>query len=101
MQEWGESQVALDPEVTSPADQPMAPSGNCPPSAELHAPYALEAAHRRRAAAAFIFVTVTLDMLAMGMIAPVLPKLITGFMGGNEASGAEMFGIFGTVWAVM
>src|SRR5580704_8833270 len=55
----------------------------------------------RRAAAAFIFVTITLDMLAMGMIAPVLPKLITGFMGGNTARGAEMFGIFGTVWAVM
>ncbi len=55
----------------------------------------------RRAAAAFIFVTIALDMLAMGMIAPVLPRLITGFMGGNQASGAEMFGIFGTVWAVM
>lgn len=55
----------------------------------------------RRAAAAFIFVTIALDMLAMGMIVPVLPRLITGFMGGNEASGAQMFGIFGTVWAVM
>ena len=55
----------------------------------------------RRAAAAFIFVTIALDMLAMGMIAPVLPKLITSFLGGNEAGAAEMFGIFGTVWAVM
>lgn len=57
--------------------------------------------HKRRAAATFIFVTITLDMLAMGMIAPVLPQLITSFMGDNTASGAEMFGIFGTVWAVM
>jgi DHA1 family tetracycline resistance protein-like MFS transporter len=55
----------------------------------------------RRAAAAFIFVTIALDMLAMGMIAPVLPKLITSFLGGNESGAAEMFGIFGTVWAVM
>ena len=101
MPEWSDSEVAVDTDVSSPADQPMAPSGNCPPSAELHAPYAAEPSHRRRAASAFIFVTITLDMLAMGMIAPVLPKLITGFMGGNEASGAEMFGIFGTVWAVM
>lgn len=54
-----------------------------------------------RAAAAFIFVTIALDMLALGMIAPVLPALITGFLGGNQANGAEMFGIFGTVWAVM
>src|SRR6476620_11364889 len=101
MPEWSDSEVAVDTDVSSPADQPMAPSGNCTPSAELHAPYAAEPSHRRRAASAFIFVTITLDMLAMGMIAPVLPKLIAGFMGGNEASGAEMFGIFGTVWAVM
>ena len=55
----------------------------------------------RRAASAFIFVTIALDMLAMGMIAPVLPRLVTGFMGGDQSSGAQMFGIFGTVWAVM
>jgi DHA1 family tetracycline resistance protein-like MFS transporter len=102
MPEWGEAEVAVDAEVSSPADQPMAPSGHCPPSpAATHAPHPDLHHPRRRAAAAFIFVTITLDMLAMGMIAPVLPKLITGFMGGNQASGAEMFGIFGTVWAVM
>jgi DHA1 family tetracycline resistance protein-like MFS transporter len=50
---------------------------------------------------AFIFVTIALDMLAMGMIAPVLPRLITEFAGGTEAHGAEIFGLFGTVWAVM
>src|ERR1700739_332518 len=55
----------------------------------------------RRAAVAFIFVTIALDMLAMGMIAPVLPRLITEFAGGSEARGAEIFGLFGTVWAVM
>jgi DHA1 family tetracycline resistance protein-like MFS transporter len=55
----------------------------------------------RRAAVAFIFVTVTLDMLAMGMIAPVLPRLVTNFLAGNEAHAARIFGIFGTVWAVM
>src|SRR5271165_5275110 len=55
----------------------------------------------RRAAVAFIFVTITLDMLAMGMIAPVLPRLVTNFLGGNEPRAAQIFGIFGTVWAVM
>ncbi|HZD50714.1 MAG TPA: TCR/Tet family MFS transporter [Silvibacterium sp.] len=55
----------------------------------------------RRAAVAFIFVTIALDMFAMGMIAPVLPRLITYFMGGNQSQSAEMLGIFGTVWAVM
>lgn len=55
----------------------------------------------RKAALAFIFITVTLDMLAMGMIAPVLPRLVTDFVGGNAARGAEIFGVFATVWALM
>ena len=55
----------------------------------------------RRAAAAFIFITITLDMLALGMIAPVLPRLIAGFMAGNASGAAQMLGLFGTVFAVM
>lgn len=55
----------------------------------------------RRAAAAFIFLTVTLDMLALGMIAPVLPRLIESFMNGNAANAAQMLGLFGTVFAGM
>jgi len=56
---------------------------------------------KRRAAATFIFLTVTLDMLAMGMIAPVLPRLIAGFLHGDASSAAQMLGIFGTVFAAM
>jgi DHA1 family tetracycline resistance protein-like MFS transporter len=55
----------------------------------------------RRAAATFIFLTVTLDMLALGMIAPVLPRLIASFMGDNASSAAQMLGLFATVFAVM
>ncbi len=55
----------------------------------------------RRAAAAFIFFTVTLDMLALGMIAPVLPRLIESFLNGNTIDAAQMLGLFGTVFAVM
>jgi DHA1 family tetracycline resistance protein-like MFS transporter len=54
----------------------------------------------RRAAATFIFFTVALDMLALGMIAPVLPRLIASFLNGNTASAAQMLGLFGTVFAV-
>ncbi|MDE3054648.1 MAG: TCR/Tet family MFS transporter [Gemmatimonadota bacterium] len=32
---------------------------------------------------------------------PVLPELIKEFMGGNTARAAEIFGVFGTVWAGM
>ena len=55
----------------------------------------------RRAALAFIFVTVVLDMLALGMIIPVLPGLIEDFMGGDTARAARIFGVFGSVWALM
>jgi MFS transporter, DHA1 family, tetracycline resistance protein len=55
----------------------------------------------RRAAATFIFFTVTLDMLALGMIAPVFPRLIEGFLNGDTSSAAKMLGLFGTVFAAM
>ena len=40
-------------------------------------------------------------MLAFGMIIPVLPVLVQDFMGGNAARAAEMYGVFGTAWALM
>jgi DHA1 family tetracycline resistance protein-like MFS transporter len=55
----------------------------------------------RRAAFAFVFVTVLLDMFAIGIIIPVLPKLVEDFMGGDAARAAIVYGIFGTAWAVM
>src|SRR5436853_1178631 len=55
----------------------------------------------RPAAIAFIFVTVMLDMLALGLIAPVLPKLILNFLSGSATSAANWLGVFGTVFALM
>src|SRR5207302_5614144 len=55
----------------------------------------------RKAAVVFIFVTVTLDMLAIGLIAPVLPKLILDFLGGDMKVAADWNGVFGTVFAAM
>ena len=55
----------------------------------------------RRAALAFIFITVVLDMLALGIIVPVLPKLIEDFLSGDTARAAQIVGWFATVWALM
>lgn len=55
----------------------------------------------RKAALAFIFVTVVLDMLALGITIPVLPKLILEFKGQDSAGAAAVFGAFGTVFAAM
>ena len=53
------------------------------------------------AAVAFIFVTVLLDMLALGVVIPILPKLIESFVANDTASAARIFGLFGTAWALM
>lgn len=57
--------------------------------------------HRRRAALSFIFITVLLDMLALGIVVPVLPTLVMDFMHGQTARAAETIGLFTTMWALM
>jgi MFS transporter, DHA1 family, tetracycline resistance protein len=54
-----------------------------------------------RAALSFIFVTVVLDVLALGVIIPVLPHLVEGFVAGDTALAAKIYGLFGGVWALM
>ena len=55
----------------------------------------------RNAAAAFIFVTILLDMFALGLVIPILPKLVESFVNNDTASAARIFGLFGTAWAAM
>jgi DHA1 family tetracycline resistance protein-like MFS transporter len=55
----------------------------------------------RGAAVAFIFVTILLDMLALGLIMPILPKLVESFVDNDTAQAARIFGVFGTAWALM
>ena len=88
-------ELAATPDLASPDAAPLAhaPTGDATdPSAPTGA---------RKAAAVFIFATITLDMLALGMIAPVLPRLIEGFLHGNTAGAARTLGLFATVFAAM
>ena len=55
----------------------------------------------RRAALAFIFITVLLDILAFGMIIPVFPHLIASFYNGNLSQAAIVHGLFASVFMVM
>jgi MFS transporter, DHA1 family, tetracycline resistance protein len=59
-----------------------------------------KSAARLQAGFVFIFVTVLLDMLSIGIIVPVLPKLVLDFTGGDTKEAAEIFGLFGTAWAL-
>jgi MFS transporter, DHA1 family, tetracycline resistance protein len=56
---------------------------------------------RRQAALIFIFITVLIDVLAFGVIIPVLPHLVQSFVGGNASSAAYWVGTFGTAFAIV
>jgi DHA1 family tetracycline resistance protein-like MFS transporter len=43
----------------------------------------------RSAAVAFIFITILLDMLALGLIMPILPKLVESFVNNDTARAAR------------
>jgi DHA1 family tetracycline resistance protein-like MFS transporter len=49
----------------------------------------------------FIFITILLDMLALGMVIPVMPLIIEDFRGGDTALAARTIGVFGTVWSAI
>jgi DHA1 family tetracycline resistance protein-like MFS transporter len=55
---------------------------------------------RFSAAVPFILITVMLDMLGLGIIIPVLPKLVEGFTGSPSTAGYWM-GAFGALWGLM
>lgn len=55
----------------------------------------------KRGAIAFILATVALDMIAVGMIVPVLPRIVEGFFGGDPKRSAHAFGQVMTIWALL
>ncbi|MGH9801409.1 MAG: TCR/Tet family MFS transporter, partial [Blastocatellia bacterium] len=55
----------------------------------------------RKAGMQFILITVLLDMIGIGLIIPVLPKLVTTMSGGTISDGSYMFGWFVASYALM
>ncbi len=56
---------------------------------------------RRQAAFIFIFITVLIDVLAFGVIIPVLPHLVQQFVGGDKSQAAYWVGGFSTAFAIV
>jgi MFS transporter, DHA1 family, tetracycline resistance protein len=54
-----------------------------------------------RSAVAFIFVTILLDMMAFGMVAPVLPSLLSEFVRQDAASATLLYTLFNTTFALL
>src|SRR6516164_5496647 len=55
----------------------------------------------RAAALGFIFATALMDIIAIGIIIPVLPNLIKEMAGGSTAEALHYVLIFSTTWALM
>ena len=56
---------------------------------------------RRRAALGFIFFTALMDVVALGIMIPVLPNLVKELSGGDLAYATRMTGLFATAWGLM
>jgi len=79
----------------------MAAMSSTPLVSELRSPTPTPTPAPTRAAFLFVFITVALDMLALGVMIPVLPKLIIELEQGNVAAAAGAVGVFGFAWAAM
>lgn len=49
----------------------------------------------------FVFITVALDMLSIGLIVPILPALVNDMTGGDIKEAAKYVGLFSLLWATM
>ncbi len=55
----------------------------------------------RKAALGFIFLAALMDIVAIGVIIPVLPRLVQQFAGGDTATAIRYVGVFSAVFALM
>ena len=56
---------------------------------------------RRKAAVPFIFATALMDVLALGVMIPVLPNLVKSMAGGDTARAADYTMVFAVTWGAM
>ena len=54
-----------------------------------------------RAGPGFIFATLLLDIIGIGIIIPVLPEIVTDMVGGDESAAAHWFGPLVSLYAAM
>lgn len=58
-------------------------------------------ARERKPALLFIFVTLLLDILGIGLIIPILPKLVEQLQGGNLGAASLSVGLLASLYALM
>src|SRR5688572_2600128 len=55
----------------------------------------------RGPAAGFVFVTLLLDVVGIGLIIPILPELVDSLVAGDKSAAARVYGPLVTLYALM
>ncbi len=55
----------------------------------------------RKPALGFIFVTLALDVLGVGLIIPILPRLVQSFQGGSVTAASHVYGLLAALYSLM
>lgn len=87
--------------METPSDNPLGETPIEESTAEAFTDTLQTTVQPRRAAVAFILITIALDALALGVIIPVLPNLVKQLAGGDTGHAARVIGVFGFVFATM
>jgi DHA1 family tetracycline resistance protein-like MFS transporter len=56
---------------------------------------------RRKPAIIFIFITLVLDIIGIGLIVPILPKLVETFQGGDVVAASHTYGALAALYSLM
>src|SRR5437870_1334245 len=55
----------------------------------------------RRASVVFVLITLFIDILGMGLVIPILPRLVQNLMGGAIAESSFVYGLLLSIYAIM
>ena len=55
----------------------------------------------RQASVVFVLITVFIDVLGMGLVIPILPRLVQNLVGGEIGEASFIFGLLVSIYAVM
>src|ERR687883_303252 len=59
------------------------------------------AMRHRQASVVFVLITLFIDVLGMGLVIPILPRLVQDLLGGAIGEASFVFGLLVSVYAVM
>src|SRR5207237_7998330 len=56
---------------------------------------------KRQASVVFVLITLFIDMLGMGLVIPILPRLVQSLLGGAIGEASFVFGLLVSIYAAM